>query len=315
MLATMRKPKWLALLAAVLITVLGFGWLGWWQLTSAFESAVPSEDAEQLRQPVALGELIQPGEGITEAAAGRTVRATAVFSADDLTLIPNRLQGDRTGWWIVTRAAITDDGTGTRVEPAAHGAAPSLAEATPAIPIALAWTATRDEGEAVIAELAATLPTRPGVDAAATATEFTAELLPGQDAVIDRKSADPTAVLAMAPGQFANTWSAPAASYYSAYLIGHADALGDLVPAGAEPIATLGIDSSFQLNLLNVFYAIEWAIFIVMAFYIWWRLVRDDYLAEQTAASTRTERLAESIRREKLRELAARRAAEGDPRP
>lgn len=310
MLATMRKPKWLALLAAVLLVVAAFGWLGWWQLTSAFSSALPAHDADELRQPVALGELIQPGEGIIEAAAGRTVQASGVLDPTELTLIPNRLQGDRTGWWIVTRAAIADDGT-ARMD---SGTGASLVEATPSIPIALAWVPDEAAGAAAIAELETSLPPMPDAAGGSAATAFTAELLPAQDPVVARDEADPTTVLSMAPGQFANTWSAPAAAYYSAYLIGHADALGTLLPAGAETIETVGIDSSFQLNLLNVFYAIEWAIFIVMAFVIWWRLVHDDYLAEQTAETTRTEWLADEIRREKLRELAARRAAEGDPR-
>ena len=124
MLATMRKPKWLALLAAVLLVVGAFGWLGWWQLTSAFSTALPSEDAETLRQPVPLGQLLKPGAGLTEAGAGRTVTASGYLDADELTLIPNRLQGDRTGWWVVSRVVIESDGTPEPPNGAAAATAP-----------------------------------------------------------------------------------------------------------------------------------------------------------------------------------------------
>ncbi|WP_054821545.1 hypothetical protein [Arthrobacter sp. JCM 19049] len=47
------------------------------------------------------------------------------------------------------------------------------------------------------------------------------------------------------------------------------------------------------MNWLNVFYGIEWVVFAGFAFFLWYRLVRDDYqreldeLAEQGAAEHR----------------------------
>jgi cyanate permease len=38
---------------------------------------------------------------------------------------------------------------------------------------------------------------------------------------------------------------------------------------------------------LNIFYAIEWAVFAVFAFYIWWRMVRDAYEREQEEEAER----------------------------
>ena len=49
-----------------------------------------------------------------------------------------------------------------------------------------------------------------------------------------------------------------------------------------------------------------------MALYIWWRLVRDEYLAERAALAEAPERLAAEIRREKLLAIAAQRAEATD---
>ena len=110
--------------------------------------------------------------------------------------------------------------------------------------------------------------------------------------------------MAMSAGQLINTWAEPAVSYYSAWGLVQD---GVDLPSGLEPIEVVAIDDSFQLDLLNIFYALEWLVFAGMAIYIWWRLVRDDYLAEQ--AQDPIADLAEEIRREKLLELAAEKAA------
>ena len=41
-----------------------------------------------------------------------------------------------------------------------------------------------------------------------------------------------------------------------------------------------------ELNLLNVFYALEWALFAGFAIYLWYRLVRDVVEREQAEAAT-----------------------------
>jgi hypothetical protein len=32
-----------------------------------------------------------------------------------------------------------------------------------------------------------------------------------------------------------------------------------------------------SLNILNIFYALEWALFAAGAVFLWWRLLRDDF--------------------------------------
>ncbi|MEO5535579.1 MAG: SURF1 family cytochrome oxidase biogenesis protein [Pseudolysinimonas sp.] len=66
-----------------------------------------------------------------------------------------------------------------------------------------------------------------------------------------------------------NRWSAFAPSIYSGYIV------LEKAPAGLETITAVAPDREITLNLLNVFYAIEWALFASFAIYLWYRLVRD----------------------------------------
>ena len=315
MLRTMLRPKWLALLVGVLLAVGAFGWLGWWQLTSAFSDALPPEDAAAYESAVPLDELIAPGDGLVELAAGRPVTALGWLDLRDPVIVSERVQGEEVGYWLVGRFVVAVAGPLGPVEPGG-----TVASALPAAPIAIAWGDDAAAVRAAAAELAASLPPLPGPDAAASgareagAFELGAQLQPGQDPRVVREAPDPGAATTMAPGQLINAWSEPSAAYYSAYLIADGG-FGAALPAGAElpdglaPIEVVPVDQSLQLNLLNIFYAVEWAIFIVMAFYIWWRLVRDDWNAQRAAADGLDERRAAEIRRRKLREIAARRTA------
>jgi surfeit locus 1 family protein len=81
---------------------------------------------------------------------------------------------------------------------------------------------------------------------------------------------------AIAVADLINLWS-EVDTVYSGYLT-TADAPPGLTPIAAPPPA---ID--VELNLLNLFYAIEWVLFGGFAVYLWWRLVRDEYERELEA--------------------------------
>jgi surfeit locus 1 family protein len=52
-------------------------------------------------------------------------------------------------------------------------------------------------------------------------------------------------------------------------------------PDGLQPIYAPPPSQEVSLNLLNIFYAIEWAVFAGFAIYLWYRLVRDVVEREQ----------------------------------
>ncbi len=82
---------------------------------------------------------------------------------------------------------------------------------------------------------------------------------------------------AIAVADLVNVWPKPG-PIYSGYLV-----LSE-APDGLATIPAPPPEFEGQLNLLNVFYAIEWVIFGGFALYLWWRLMRDEYEKEQAEA-------------------------------
>ncbi|MGO1545052.1 MAG: SURF1 family cytochrome oxidase biogenesis protein [Gulosibacter sp.] len=303
MLKTMVKPKWLALLAGAILIVVIFIALGKWQLDAAFESSGTAAESEAYETVVPLGDLVAPGVGITEENVARPMAVSGWLVPGDFEVVANRLQGSETGWWVVGHLAVADDGV-TQFTPEQPQVTEEFtpsgsgAELYPGLPVAIGWAATEEEArEAIEALDAATAPVPAETDA--QPAEFQGKIEALQEPVTNRDEDDPLRIGSMAAGQLINTWQNPAVSYYAAWgLIED----GIDLPAGLEPIEVVGIDDSFQLDLLNIFYAIEWAVFAIMAIYIWWRIVRDDYLQEQAADPIAD--LTDKVRREKLRALA-----------
>ncbi len=73
---------------------------------------------------------------------------------------------------------------------------------------------------------------------------------------------------ALSVADLVNLWADPG-PVYAGYLV-----LADPV-APLDPIVAAPPEREVTLNLLNVFYAIEWVLFAGFAIYLWYRLVRD----------------------------------------
>lgn len=329
---TMRQPKWVAMLAVVLAVVVVFVLLGRWQLRAAFDAPPPASAGQR----VPISDLMLPGEPLTEDAAARPVSLNGWFVPGDFTLVENRLQNGREGFWVVGHLAVADadaarSAQGGDAQDAGAGQAGARQDAAvlPGIAAAVGWAPDADTAAAAAAtldELARTggpQPTAPGpaptaptlapassapapdsppapasltASAAAPAT-WQAILQAPQDPKVAREG-DPQRVLSMAPGQLVNLWHTPASAYYAAWLL-ITDGLA--LPAGLEPIAVVPVDESLHIDLLNVFYALEWVVFAVMALYLWWRMVRDEWRATQAVNSE--EALAAQVRRELLLQM------------
>ena len=85
---------------------------------------------------------------------------------------------------------------------------------------------------------------------------------------------------AMSVPALVNVW-AEVGPVYGGFLI------ADGAPAGYAQIDAAAPAREVALNLLNVFYAIEWAIFAGFALYLWYRLVRDAVELEWEAEAER----------------------------
>ena len=74
---------------------------------------------------------------------------------------------------------------------------------------------------------------------------------------------------ALSVAELANEWRDFDGQVFGGYLVAAEP------PAGLEAIAAPPPEQAVVLNWLNVFYAVEWAIFAGFALYLWYRLVRD----------------------------------------
>jgi surfeit locus 1 family protein len=84
----------------------------------------------------------------------------------------------------------------------------------------------------------------------------------------------PTALAAVSTARLINLWSSPQVPVYEGVVTLRA------APDGLTPIYSPRPEEQVELNFLNLFYAAEWALFAVAAFYVWYRLVRDRWEQE-----------------------------------
>lgn len=97
-------------------------------------------------------------------------------------------------------------------------------------------------------------------------TEWTGRYLPSEEA--QSSDFEEGQFSAMSVPALLNVWVEPGA-VYGGFLIAEGP------PPGYEQIVAVAPEREVTLNLLNLFYAIEWVIFGGFAIYLWYRLVRD----------------------------------------
>ena len=78
--------------------------------------------------------------------------------------------------------------------------------------------------------------------------------------------------------ELVNLWADPGPAYAGYLVLSEA-------PNGFSTVAAPAPESTVELNLLNLFYALEWVIFGGFAVYLWWRLVKDEQEREAAEAS------------------------------
>lgn len=131
MLRTALRPRFLGLLAVVLVVGAAFVWLGRWQLGVA-ESTAQREAvaAARARAPAELTTLVEPHAPFRDDLSSRPVTATGRYAAEGQLLVPDRRLDGRTGLWVLTPFVVERTGAvlpvvrGFVTEPAAAGEPP-----------------------------------------------------------------------------------------------------------------------------------------------------------------------------------------------
>ncbi|MBX3100303.1 MAG: hypothetical protein KF761_12070 [Salinibacterium sp.] len=199
---------------------------------------------EQTEVVVPLDDVSQPQRFVPDSATGQLVTVRADFVVGDYTVLSDRINLAAPGYWVVGHAVVP------------NGA--SLA-------VALGWAATTDAAAEAIRSLEQSPP-----DGTLTGRYLPTESPQESDFEHGVRSS-------MAVPELINLWTEAPAGVYGGYLI-----LDD-APAGLELIDAPAPITEVSLNLLNVFYAVEWVIFAGFAIFLWYRLVKDAWEEENAA--------------------------------
>lgn len=257
MLKTALKPKWIAALLAALAVSVILVLLSQWQFSRSVQEDVAPPSVTEKVKP--LLDTLAPGEPMLGSAEGQIVTARGHFDSTKQVLVPDRVQDGEVGYWVVT-AFVVDDA------PVPDGVA---ATKEVVIPVARGWQAT--------AENAPAAPLGP--------LQLEGRLLNSEGPEIAR-NLPAGQVKMLASSELTNIWDV---TTYAAFVVTFSEQ-ADGVEVGAKasgstivPITVTATDQNNKVNWLNIFYAIEWAVFAGFAVFVWWRLVADDYRRDQDA--------------------------------
>lgn len=246
---TALRPKWIGLLLLALLMATVFVGLSYWQLERANETAAPPSHDTESR--VELSAVQEPQRPTTDEAGGRLVELSGEWVQNELPLLlEGRLNSETSaevGTWVIARfhADLPD---GDRAE----------------LAVAVGWLSDTQPAQSLTSY---ELPE--GVQ------ELRGRFFPAEPAV-QRGAFDGRHLASMSPAVMINVWEEPLQTLrYSGYLI-----LED-APEGLVQIYSPAPDLTAEPNFLNLFYAFEWVVFAGFAFFIWYRMVKDEWIDEQ----------------------------------
>jgi len=244
MWAVARRPRWIALLVLALAVAAGFAALGQWQLDRSVTSGEVLERDTETVKP--LDEVAEPQTGMTERLDGQRVEVAGELVPGDFRLVSGRLNAGAEGYWVLGH-----------LETDARGADDA------SVVVALGWTADRSEAQDALER----------ADAAAGPADVVGRYVaPEAPQLSDFEEGEVTQV---SPSALVNEWADFDGRVYAGYVVAAEPA------EGLEAIDAPPATSEIVVNWLNVFYAIEWAVFAGFAVFLWYRLVRDAWEREE----------------------------------
>jgi cytochrome oxidase assembly protein ShyY1 len=248
---TALKPRWIAGFIFAIVISGVFVLLSQWQFGRSTQPEVPVNPATEQVQP--LTDTLQPGDFFHGTDADQMVSAQGTYDPGKQVLVPGRLHGGKTGYWVVSAFAVTG-------APALSGVA---ASPQTWIPVARGWVA--DPADA---------PAPPS-----GTVELTGRLLPSE-APLPATAPSPGQATAVSVAELINYWevsSYPGFVAATAEIADGTDVSPAAVPGDLLPLQIGPQPPAQQINWLNLFYSLEWVVFAGFALFIWWRLVKDDY--------------------------------------
>jgi cytochrome oxidase assembly protein ShyY1 len=143
---TALSPRWAGLLVVALALAAVMTVLGFWQLDVYRSKTAEATAARAAQPPIPLDSLLSLDEGLSGKAVGRQVTVSGRWApAADQVFVSDRLQGSRTGYWVVTPLLVGDGSAAVLV---VRGWVPSVSAAdAPSGEVSVAGTVVASEAE------------------------------------------------------------------------------------------------------------------------------------------------------------------------
>lgn len=238
----MLRPWWIGMLLFALVVAALFAWLGQWQLARAIDTDPPPPGITEQVRP--LEGVIEPGQYLPEPLVGQRVITQGEWVPGDFIVVSSRVNGGELGYWVTGQLRV--------------------AERT-SIAVALGWAPDREAADGAVRALEAV---------GAASAEITGRII-SDEGVTPPPRTEPERLDRMSPAALLSRWhDTEQLHVYRPYLA------SVTAPAGLVDIVSPAPDAASTVNWLNIFYALEWAVFAGFAFYIWYRLARDAWERE-----------------------------------
>lgn len=261
----MLRPWWIGMLAVALLVAAVFAWLGQWQLGRSIDTDPPPPGATEQVQPIAT--VVAPGEYLQEPSVGQRVAVDGAFVPGDFLVVSSRYNDGAEGYWVTGQLRVESS--------AGSGAGTAEIPEPTSLAVAIGWTDDRATADAA----ASTLNSDPAT--AEITVSLTGRLISDEGPALPPKGGPATEMTRMSPAALLGWWhDTQGLNVFRPYLV--ADA-GGALPAGLVAIDSPAPTEGSSVNWLNIFYAIEWAIFAGFAFYMWYRLAKDAWEKEVEA--------------------------------
>ena len=250
-----RRPKWIAGLLFSLAVAAVFALLGQWQLERTFTVVEPAVENEKV---FVLNDIATPGAPITAEAANVLVSANIMLDQSNVFIVSDRLQqaGDEivSGYWLIANsgALLTDnDNTGS-------------------LTVAIGFSENLETIEQARTELQASMLPQAFL-------ESTGRYLQTEAPVDAPDATKPYLFGSLSLAQLVNLYSSEQVESFAGFLALDAEPGFELERINLPPQ-----EVGTTVNWLTLFYAVEWVLFGVFAVFLWWRLVEDQRLREES---------------------------------
>jgi cytochrome oxidase assembly protein ShyY1 len=251
------RPRWLGLLALCLVVAGVFAWLGQWQLGRAIQVNPVAPGATEQVEPIA--DVVKPGAYLPDPLVGQKVSVSGAWIPGDFIVVSSRFNDDVQGYWVTGQFRLDEASSGSTTPT-------SLA-------VAVGWVATREEADAAASALSTHVENDP-----LARFELTGRLISDEGTAVPPRGADPMELTRMSPAALLSRWHDTAGlDVYRPYLTSAEPLDGLTAISSPAPVEGSGV------NWLNIFYAVEWAVFAGFAFYLWYRLAKDAWEREVEA--------------------------------